>query len=81
LQFEDFNMGEYLSKFDGGEMIAITAIVGGLICGAIVMIGEFWRRIRKAEIDAKLKTDMLDRGMSAEEIKVVLEAGSKSIDA
>jgi hypothetical protein len=80
LQFEDFKMGEYLSKFDGGEMIAITAIVGGLICGVIVMIGEFWRRIRKAEIDAKLKTDMLDRGMSAEEIKVVLEAGSKSID-
>lgn len=73
-------MGDYLSKFDGGELIAITAIVGGLICGAIVMIGEFWRRIRKAEIDAKLKTDMLDRGMSAEEIKTVLEAGSKSIE-
>jgi hypothetical protein len=73
-------MGEYLSKFDGGEMIAIVAIVGGLICGVLVMIGEFWRRIRKAEIDAKLKTDMLDRGMSAEEIKVVLEAGSKGIE-
>jgi hypothetical protein len=70
-------MADYLSKFDGGEMIAITAIVGGLICGSIVMIGEFWRRIRKAEIEAKLKTDMLDRGMSAEEIKTVLEAGSK----
>jgi hypothetical protein len=51
--------------------------VGGLICGVIVMIGEFWRRIRKAEIEAKLKTDMLDRGMSAEEIKIVLEAGAK----
>jgi hypothetical protein len=73
-------MADYLSKFDGGEMIAITAIVGGLICGVIVMIGEFWRRIRKAEIDARLKTDMLDRGMSAEEIKIVLEAGSKSIE-
>jgi hypothetical protein len=73
-------MAEYLSKFNGGELIAVIAIVGGLICGVIVMIGEFWRRIRKAEIDAKLKTDMLDRGMSAEEIKIVLEAGSKSID-
>jgi hypothetical protein len=73
-------MGEYLSKLDGGELIAVIAIVGGLICGVIVMIGEFWRRIRKAEIDAKLKTDMLDRGMSAEEIKTVLEAGSKSIE-
>jgi hypothetical protein len=73
-------MADYLSKFDGGEMIAITAIVGGLICGMLVLLGEIWRRSRKAEIDAKLKTDMLDRGMSAEEIKIVLEAGSKSIE-
>ncbi len=70
-------MDDYLSKFSGGELIAVIAIVGGLICGVIVMIGEFWRRIRKAEIEAKLKTDMLDRGMSAEEIKIVLEAGAK----
>jgi hypothetical protein len=70
-------MDDYLSKFSGGELIAVIAIVGGLVCGVIVMIGEGWRRIRKAEIEAKLKTDMLDRGMSAEEIKIVLEAGAK----
>ena len=49
-------------------------------CGGIVMIGDFWRRIRKAKIDARLKTNMLDRGMSADEIRVVLEAGSKRIE-
>jgi hypothetical protein len=70
-------MDEYLSKFSGGELIAVLAIVGGLICGMIVLLGEIWRRSRKAEIDAKLKTDMLDRGMSAEDIKIVLEAGVK----
>jgi hypothetical protein len=70
-------MGDYLSKLDGGELIAVIAIVGGLICGMLVLLGEIWRRSRKAEIDARLKTDMLDRGMSAEEIKTVLEAGGK----
>jgi hypothetical protein len=73
-------MDEYLSKLSGGELIAVIAIVGGLFFGMIVLLGEFWRQSRKAEIDAKLKADMLDRGMSADEIKTVLEAGSKACD-
>lgn len=31
-------------------------------------------RVRKAEIEASLKMEMLQRGMSAEEIKMVVEA-------
>lgn len=69
-------MTDLLSKFSGGELIAIVAIVGGLVCGVLVVAGEFWHRIRKAEIAAKLKQDMLDRGMTPEEIRIVLEAGS-----
>jgi hypothetical protein len=69
-------MSEFLSKFSGGELIAVVAIVGGLICGLIVMAGEYWHRIRKAEIAAKLKQDMLDRGMTPDEIRTVIEAGS-----
>lgn len=71
-------MIELLSKFNPGELIAVVAIVGGLICGSLVMIGDYWHRIRKAELAARLKQDMLDRGMSAEEIRTVLEAGTKS---
>lgn len=70
-------MMEFLSKFDGGELIAIIAITGGLLVGLVVMIADYWHKIRKAEIAAKLKHDMLDRGMSAEEIRIVLEAGTK----
>jgi hypothetical protein len=70
-------MVEFLSRFDGGELIAIIAIVGGLLIGLVVMIADYWHKIRKAEIAAKLKHDMLDRGMSAEEIRIVLEAGTK----
>jgi hypothetical protein len=70
-------MNEFLSRFSSGELIALVAIAGGLICGTIVIIVDYWQGIRKAEIAARLKQDMLDRGMSAEEIRIVTEAGSK----
>jgi hypothetical protein len=71
-------MVEFLSKFGAGELIAIISVAGGLLCGTIVMIGDYWCKIRKAELQARLKQDMLDRGMSAEEIRDVLEAGTKA---
>jgi hypothetical protein len=70
-------MADFLSKFSAGELIAIISIVGGLICGTVVMIGDYWYKIRRAELAAKLKQGMLDRGMSAEEIRMVLDAGTK----
>lgn len=73
-------MSEFLSRCPPGELIALVSIVGGLICGTIVLIASFWRRIRQAEIDAKLKQDMLDRGMSPEEIRIVVESGTKITD-
>jgi hypothetical protein len=69
-------MTDVLSRFGPGELIAIVAIVGGLICGILFFAMDYWHRIRKAEIAARLKHDMLDRGMSAEEIRIVLEAGT-----
>jgi hypothetical protein len=71
-------MVEFLSKVSAGELIAIISIVGGLVCGTIVMIGDYWYKIRKAELQARLKQDMLDRGMSVDEIRDVLEAGTKA---
>jgi hypothetical protein len=70
-------MTEFLSRFSGGELIAVIAITGGLIIVLVIMVADYWHRIRKAEIAAKLKQDMLDRGMSAEEIRIVLDAGTK----
>jgi hypothetical protein len=73
-------MSEFLSRCPPGELIALVSIVGGLICGTIVLVASYWRKIRQAEIDAKLKQDMLDRGMTPEEIRIVVEAGSKESD-
>jgi hypothetical protein len=45
-----------------------------VICVAIVFISEHLRTSHQAEIDAMLKHDMIERGMSAADIKTVLEA-------
>jgi hypothetical protein len=45
-------------------------------CTAIVFGSEFFRKARQAEIDAGLKQLMLERGMTAADIKTVLEAST-----
>jgi len=43
--------------------VAIVSIVGG-----------FWYRYKKNELEASLKHALVERGMSAEEIKTIIEA-------
>ena len=75
-------MSEFLSKFDGGEFIGLVAVGGGLLCGILCgitgILAGAWEKVRRTEIQAALKQDMLNRGMSADEIRTVVEAGSKS---
>jgi hypothetical protein len=52
--------------FGGGLVVAIIAVIGGIIC-----------HFRKHEAELNLKHEMIARGMSAEEIKTVLEARSE----
>jgi len=70
-------MSELLSRFGPGEFIGLVAVAGGLLipilCGVTAIITDYFFKIRQLA----LKQDMLNRGMSAEEIRVVLEAGSK----
>jgi hypothetical protein len=68
-------MGEFLSKVDGGELIAIVSICGGMLIALLCIMAGVWHKVRAEQIAADLKKDMLDRGMSADEIKTVLEAG------
>ena len=53
-------------------MVSIVAVA----CTAIVFIVDHLRQTHQSEIDASLKHDMLNRGMSAADIKTVLEARS-----
>src|SRR3990172_4082604 len=52
-------------------MLAAVVIVA---CVAIVFITDYLRKSHQSEIDAALKQDMLSRGMSAADIKTVLES-------
>jgi hypothetical protein len=73
-------MEDLLAKFDAGEFIGLVAVAGGLLCGILcgvtAIVTDFWHKIRKEEIAAALKRDMLNRGMTADEIRSVVEAGS-----
>ena len=51
--------------------IAFVPLVG-IVC---ISFNVCRRKIRVAEFDFELKRDMLQRGMSAEEIRTVIEAG------
>jgi len=70
-------MSEILSKFNAGELIGLAAVVGGLLipllCGTIAIITDYFYKVRQLA----LKQDMLNRGMSADEICTVLDAGTK----
>jgi hypothetical protein len=70
-------VNELLSKMNFGELIALVSVSGGLLIGLVAVAGGLWTSVRKAEIEADLKHEMLNRGMSAEEIRAVIDAGTE----
>jgi hypothetical protein len=74
-------MSEFLAKFSGGELIGFVAVVGGLLVAVISVVATQWRKVRVTEMEATLKQQMLDKGMTAAEIEQVMRAGHKSDDA
>jgi hypothetical protein len=72
-------MAEFMvPTFDAGEFIGLVAVVGGLLIGITVILAGAWQKVRRAEMAAALKQDMLNRGMSAEQIVAVLDAGTRA---
>jgi hypothetical protein len=75
-------MSDLLWRLDGGELVGLFSAVGGLTVTAIAVLAFCWAiarraeyRARQVEIESALKQDMLNRGMSAEDIVRVLNAG------
>ena len=69
-------MNEFLSMLNGGQLIGLIAVVLGPIAVIITVIASQWRRVRIAELEATLKQQMLDKGMSAAEIEQVMRSGN-----
>jgi hypothetical protein len=53
--------------------LAMLIPIIGIVFGTIT---DYLRKTRVVEIEAALKRDMLDRGMTPEQIKMVVEASS-----
>jgi hypothetical protein len=56
-------MYELLSKMEPGELIGLVAVVGGLVCGIVAIVMGVGLQIRRVELAATLKKNMLERGM------------------
>jgi hypothetical protein len=54
--------------------LALLIPILGIVFGTTT---NYLARVRQAELEASLKQDMLQRGMSAEEIRTVIEATSR----
>jgi len=65
-------MSEFLTHFKPGEIVGLVAVVGGLLIPLTVILGGYWHRGRLVA----LKRDMVNRGMTAEEIQAVMDAGN-----
>jgi hypothetical protein len=71
-------MDQLFSKFRSDDFIALVAVVGVFICVMTLIVARYWYKTRQADNLTRLKSDMINRGMSAEEIRVVLEVGAKT---
>jgi hypothetical protein len=69
--YELFSANPWLIMMGMIMLVPISGIVFGTLT-------SYLQRTRLAELDTSLKHAMLERGMSAEEIKMVLEASASS---
>jgi len=72
---------DLLSKLDtdailalSGMLVGVVAILGGITVAITKVVAAHYRRTQLDEMEATLKMEMISRGMSAAEIKEVLEA-------
>ena len=57
---------------------AVVFFIGISLSMIVGTVGNYWHKVRKLELDVSLKLEMVQRGMSAEEICMVLESRPSS---
>jgi hypothetical protein len=67
-------MGDFITQIGFGPFIGLVAVVGGLLIPLVAIIGGLLYKHRKLQVEAALKQQMIERGMSAAEIKEVMGA-------
>jgi hypothetical protein len=67
-------MQELISKLRSDDLVIAFLFILCFVAGLIVWLSLQWRLHRRTEMEIALKQDMLNRGMSAEDIERVLQA-------
>jgi hypothetical protein len=64
----------WFSKFNAEDVAGFTAIVLGSVVAAILIICVTIYHLHKSRAEVALKRELLDRGMSADEIATIIRA-------
>ena len=73
---EIFSANPWLVAVAEIAFVPLVGVVVGIVC---ISFNVCRRKIRLAQFDFELKRDMLQRGLSAEEIRTVIEAGRQAV--
>ena len=65
-------MEDLLSRIESYDLVPVISLGLTFLAGMIVWCTLQWRLHRRTELEIALKRDMLERGMSAEEIERVM---------
>ena len=74
---EELTMAELFSRLAPSDVAMLTGITIVLVAALIGCGLAMWFRHAKTQLTIQLKQQMLERGMSAEEIEAVLKAGAR----
>lgn len=73
-------MDALVSKLHNDEMFLLLSLLAMLTVGLLIAVTAIivtnWRRVRQSDAESALKQDMLQRGMSAEDIERVIRVTS-----
>jgi hypothetical protein len=73
---EIFSANPWLVAVAEIALVPLICTVVGIVC---ISVNVCRRKIRLAQFDFELKRDMVQRGLSAEEIRTVIEAGRPAV--
>jgi hypothetical protein len=69
------SMNEFMLELvKNGHIVPLGVVSLGILIGVVAIVATFWHKTRMAEMEASLKHKMLDQGMSAADIQMVLQA-------
>jgi hypothetical protein len=66
----------HLAHWSPAELIVLVGVL--LVAGILITALLFWRRVRLVQAEAALKTAMLQRGLTVDEMERLLRAGPRA---